>query len=164
MSVRRIVRYPDPILRQVATPVQIVDDSIRQLVADLTDTMRKHHAWGLAAPQIGVPLRVCVIQPRSTPRSPVARLVLINPVLSGFTGKHRAMEACLSLPGRQVMVRRARRCFVDALNLDGTNVGAPCWVQDWEARVVQHEVDHLDGILIIDQGSKVRQRPREVRM
>lgn len=166
MSVRTILLHPDPILRLVA-PVGTDLDTVGQLVADLTDTMRKHHALGLSAPQIGVSLRVCVVERSRCDRAPRAPqpwekpLVLVNPILSGFSGKTTAMEGCLSLPGRQLRMRRSRQCFVESFSPEVGHVTRG-WVHDFEARVVQHEVDHLDGILIIDQGSKVRHRPREV--
>lgn len=166
MSVRAIVVHPAPILRQVAEPVTTLDERLVMLIKDLTDTMRHHRALGLAAPQIGVPLRVCVIEQSRcgrkarAPEKWEAPLVLINPELSGFAGKTHGVEGCLSLPGRQIQVRRARRCLIHASDSAG-NRGAFGWVHELEARVVQHEVDHLDGILIIDQGSKLRRRTAE---
>lgn len=159
MSIRKIVLYPAPILRQIAAPVETIDDAVRQLVADLVDTMRAHRGLGLAAPQVGSSLRICVVE--LPPRAPHSEtpLVLINPQLSDLRGKSEKPEACLSLPGRQTRIRRATSCVVTAIDSRGEPLRY--LLQNMEARVVQHEVDHLDGILIIDTGSKIRSRLRE---
>jgi peptide deformylase len=140
-------------LRQRAAPVTDIDD-VRQLAADLVHTMRASHGLGLAANQVGVAIRVCVVE--ATPKNgkqPDA-ITLINPEILEWSGKQEDWESCLSIPGSRVRVRRARRIVVQALDLTGEL--RRYIAEKFEARTMQHEIDHLSGILIIDQSSKLR--------
>lgn len=156
--IRPILHLPHPALRATAAPVLELDGAVRQLAADLVHTMRAAQGLGLAANQVGVLQRVCVIEGPSRHGAQPTPVTLINPELLEWTGKQDGFEMCLSLPGSRVRVRRARRIVVQALDLAGElrrYIAA-----DLEARTMQHEIDHLDGILIIDQSSKLRLQRR----
>ncbi len=151
MAMRLVRQYPDPALRVPATVIADVDDDVRSLVERMADIMRRSHGVGLAAPQIGVLQRVFVY--RSGADEPVH--VLINPELSETSDEMEAdTEGCLSLLGGEVTVSVDRHIRVVARGLD--EAGAPIEVEaeGLEARVIQHELDHLDGILIIDRAPK----------
>ncbi len=157
MTVRPIRLYGDPVLRTEADPVTSFDAELRALVADLEETVRVPGRAGVAAPQIGVSLRLFSYN--------VAGQVghLINPVLSGLTGEQDDEEACLSLPGLGFETRRAQS--VTARGFD--QYGEPLVIEGtgFLARALQHETDHLDGTLYIDtlRGDVRRQALRELR-
>ncbi len=138
--------YPDPILRQVAKPVAKIDSRITALADLMADIMIKSSGIGLAAPQIGLPLRLIVFTLTGKPEDVE---VLINPELSNFQGASEIEEGCLSLPGIRAKVRRPAACTVHALNLEGDPFILDA--VDLAATVVQHETDHLDGALFIDR-------------
>jgi len=138
--------YPDPILRQKAKPVEIVNSGIATLAELMGDIMIKSSGIGLAAPQIGMPLRMFVF---SLTGKPEDIEVLINPELSNLQGTSEIEEGCLSLPGIRAKVRRPAACTVTALNLDGNQFVTDA--VDLAATVIQHEFDHLDGTLFIDR-------------
>jgi peptide deformylase len=151
MAVRPVLKMGHPLLQQVAAPVTAFGTrELLDLVADMDDTMRALDGAGLAAPQIGVPLRVVIFEVRRNPRYPDAEevpyTVLVNPELTPLgAAKEDGWEGCLSVPGlRGVVPRhvrlRYRGCDAHGMPVDRT-------VEGFHARVVQHEVDHLDGIL-----------------
>lgn len=165
MAVREILRLGDPRLRQVSEPVPESawgGTELTNLVTDLVDTMRAANGAGIAAPQIGVSLQVCVIEVKRNERYPqfpeIPLCVLINPQLTPLTQSYDVLapedaisvyEGCLSVPGLRGRVSRPRRVRVQARNLDGNRLD-----QIWEgpkAAVVQHEVDHLHGTLFVDR-------------
>lgn len=149
----QIVNYPDPVLSQVARDVtdselsfgMALGHDLKILVSEMTALMREgDRGIGLSAPQVGVPLRIFVVDATQRKTDP---LVFINPKLSGFSkDKERKQEGCLSLPGIVVSVDRHKALVVTAKRLDGT--AFPLVASDMLARVVQHEQDHLDGVLI----------------
>ena len=150
MAVRPVLKMGAPLLRQVALPVTRFDAELAALISDMDDTMRQQSGAGLAAPQIGVSARVVIFELRENPRyphlQPVPYTVLVNPVLT-LLGEEQeeGWEGCLSVPGMRGLVPRHRR-----LRYQGSDaLGAPIdrTVAGFHARVVQHEVDHLDGIL-----------------
>jgi peptide deformylase len=145
MAVLKIRKYGDPVLRRRAEPVGEITPEIRSIVADMIDTMYDEVGIGLAAPQIGVSLRVVVIADDETRQA----RALFNPVIADSGGTATAEEGCLSIPGIFASVTRAAWVRVDALDLDGkpTTVEARALL----ARVLQHELDHLDGVLFIDR-------------
>jgi peptide deformylase len=157
MTVRPIRLFGDPVLRTEADPVTTFDRYLRDLVADLEDTVRVPGRAGVAAPQIGVSLRVFSYN--------VAGQVghLVNPVLSAFDGEQDDEEACLSLPGLGYPTRRAQS--VTARGFD--QHGEPLIIEGtgFLARALQHETDHLSGTLYIDTltGDVRRQALRELR-
>lgn len=144
MSVRRIVTYGDPVLRQKAKKVHRVDPYIRQLVQDLVDTVQEARGAGLAAPQIGVPLRAIVTNVDDTLR------VVLNPEIVDQSAEEvEAEEGCLSIPGWYGPVVRKERVTVRGLGRTGRPLKIKA--EGWEARAFQHEVDHLNGVLFIDR-------------
>lgn len=149
--IRPVLRMGDPRLLRVAEPVPASDTpELHALVADMFDTMHALNGAGLAAPQIGVNLRVVIFGFGSSPRYPdaeaVPETVLINPVLT-FLGEDQeeGWEGCLSVPGLRGVVPRYRRLRYQGFDPFGKIVDRT--VGDFHARVVQHECDHLDGIL-----------------
>jgi peptide deformylase len=145
---RTIVRYGEHGLGRPAAPVTAFDDALHQLVRDMTDTMYAAPGIGLAAPQIGVPLRVCVIDLSGGTRG--GELIeLVNPE---FVERHEMQleeEGCLSVPGFNATVARPGRAIVRALDRHGK----PITVEGTGllARALQHEIDHLDGVLFLDR-------------
>jgi len=140
-----------PVLQQVAAPVeQFGTAALRALVADMDDTMRARNGAGIAAPQIGVSSRVVIFEVTHNPRypqaEPVPYTVLINPVLEPLgTERDEAWEGCLSVPGMRGVVARHSRLRYHGFDVEGNVIDRE--VTGFHARVVQHEVDHLDGIL-----------------
>ena len=147
MSVLSIRKYGDPILRQKCEEVKEITPEIRQLIRDMIETMHAAPGAGLAASQVGVPLRICVIDisPSDRPRRPMA---LINPRITAKSERVEEEEGCLSLPGLVTMVKRYRSVTVEATN----DKGFPLKFQgtDLLARALQHEIDHLDGKMYVD--------------
>ena len=153
--VREILRMGDPRLLRVSEPVRDFEgQSLRELLVDMFDTMREANGAGLAAPQIGVPLRVVIFgsedpaarNPRYPDADPVPRTVLINPVLTPLSDElETGWEGCLSVPGLRGEVPRYKR--LRYVGVDATGNPIDRVVDGFHARVVQHEVDHLDGVL-----------------
>ena len=151
MAVRPILRLGHPVLRQVATPVaEFGTPALRELVHDMLETMRANDGAGLAANQIGVSARVVVFELATNPRypdaDPVPLTVLVNPELELLGDEREAgWEGCLSVPGMRGLVPRYRRLRYRGFD----ELGRPLdrTVEGFHARVVQHECDHLDGIL-----------------
>jgi peptide deformylase len=150
MAVRRVLKMGEPLLRQVAAPVTRFDEELVSLVADMDDTMRALSGAGIAAPQIGVGLRVVIFELKDNPRypqlSPVPYTVLVNPQLTVLDEQQEeGWEGCLSVPGLRGLVPRHRRLRYQGFDASGAPLDRT--VEGFHARVVQHEVDHLDGIL-----------------
>jgi len=150
MAVRRVLRMGEPLLRQVASPVTRFDAELAALIADMDDTMRALSGAGIAAPQIGVSLRVVIFELKDNPRypqlSPVPYTVLVNPQLTVLDGEQEeGWEGCLSVPGLRGLVPRYRHLRYQGFDAAGRALDRT--VEGFHARVVQHEVDHLDGIL-----------------
>lgn len=141
----RIVHYPDLALRKRCQPVEQFDDQLTGLVNRMLFLMHEGSGVGLAAPQVGVPIRMFVCNHTGEPENDA---VWINPVLSELEGAAEAEEGCLSLPGVTVMKRRATSAVIEAQDLTGNPVRVQA--EDLQARIWQHETAHLDGILIID--------------
>lgn len=144
--IRPIVKYPDPILQNATEPVTEFNAELRTLAADMFESMYAAKGIGLAAPQIGVGKRLTVID-LSNKENPAEKIVLVNPEVIERAGRLYEEEGCLSLPEIREKVVRAARVKVKAQNLDGE------WFEiDGEellARAMQHEIDHLDGVLFI---------------
>lgn len=143
MSVFPIRTFGDPVLRRPADKVGAVDESVKKLMRDLTDTMLDAPGVGLAAPQIGISKRVIVW------RSDDEAGALADPEIIERRGEVEAEEACLSLPGLAYAVVRAEWVRVGGLDESGNKMVFDA--QYWTARVLQHEIDHTDGILFIDR-------------
>ena len=147
--IRPVLRMGDPRLWQKSRPVEDFGD-LKGLLVDMRDTMAHLNGAGLAAPQIGVPLRVVIFGVTANPRypdiEPVPDTVLINPVLTPLSDEmEEGWEGCLSVPGMRGWVPRYRRLMYSGLDEHGAKFERT--VDGFHARVVQHEVDHLDGVL-----------------
>ncbi len=152
MTVRLLHLLGSPVLRQQSTPVARVDDAVRQLVDDLFETMRAAKGVGLASNQIGVARRVAVVDVGD--EDPPA-LALINPVIVERSDEHEvAEEGCLSIPEIFGDVERPAHVVVEALDRDGKKYRVEA--RGYKARAIQHEIDHLDGILFLDHLSAVK--------
>jgi peptide deformylase len=151
MAVRTVLRMGHPLLQRVAAPVaRFGTAELRRLVSDMDDTMRALSGAGIAAPQIGISLRVVIFEVTHNPRypqaEPVPYTVLVNPVLDPLGDERdEAWEGCLSVPGLRGRVSRHTHLRYRGFDLDGRPLDRT--VTGFHARVVQHEVDHLDGIL-----------------
>ena len=158
MTVRDVLRMGDPRLRRKANPVGDVSDSaLGTLVGDMLDTMRDCDGAGIAAPQIGVPLRVVIFGVESNPRYPdapaVPLTVLINPVIAPVgEDLDEDWEGCLSVPGMRGLVPRHTRIHYRGHDAEGGLIDRAA--DGFHARVVQHECDHLDGVLYPDRIEK----------
>ncbi len=148
MAVRNIRIYGDPVLRQKAADVTTFDDSLRALVADLFDTMKAYRGVGLAAPQVGVAQRVFVVDV-PVDETTRERFAVINPVLSQKVGKESGEEGCLSMPGIYEEVVRAEGVLLKYVDENGQSQQRA--VEGYLARAIQHEADHLDGVLFTDR-------------
>jgi peptide deformylase len=153
MAIKKILTYPDPVLRQKVKPVTHFDDSLKQLVADLAETMYGAPGAGLAANQIGVCLRVVVIDV-SGRNEDKKHLVLVNPEIIEKEGCQVDEEGCLSVLDLTAKVERYSKLLVRAQDLEGKTREFPA--EDFFARVIQHELDHLNGILFIDHLSPLK--------
>lgn len=145
---RQILTYPDPFLLRKAAPVARVDDRIRELVRDMFETMYAASGIGLAAPQVGVGKRVIVVDVSPVEKE-IAPLALVNPEIVERKGLVEGTEGCLSIPGVEGIVPRAEYVLVRALDPQGQPVRIRA--EGLLSRALQHEIDHLDGILFIDR-------------
>ena len=148
-----MLRVPDPVLKTRARELRETELELAQRVAaDLLDTMQAHsRCVGLAAPQIGELVRIVAVDCREHPRAPDASalLLLVNPQIVARDGEEVAREGCLSIPELTANVRRSVTIEVEALTPDGEPTALTS--QGFEARCIQHELDHLDGILFLDR-------------
>jgi peptide deformylase len=145
----KIVKYPHPALRTAARPVTALDGEIQAAAARMLDLMYTNEGLGLAAPQIALPVRLLVMNFEGDPEKKESEFVAINPVIIESKGSVNDREGCLSFPGLYQNVRRAKTVKVQAYNLKGQLYEMLC--HDLPARVWQHEIDHLDGVLFIDK-------------
>jgi peptide deformylase len=143
MAILQIRTLPDPVLRRKAKRVTKIDDSIQKLVDDMIDTMRANSGVGLAAPQIGVSLRVAVIE---LPEEEV--ITLINPEVIRREGERLLVEACLSVPGYYGEIKRSETVRVKALDRRGKQIRLKG--EELLAQALEHETDHLNGTLYLD--------------
>lgn len=153
MTVRDVRYLGDPVLREVCSEVVAVDEEVRALVDDLVETMYAADGIGLAAPQIGIPLRVFVYDVRDDAIEPG---VLVNPRIVESKGKQKEVEGCLSIPGLDEVVERSERVVVEGLGRDGETVRIEA--EGLLSRCLQHEYDHLEGVLFIDRVSPLKRR------
>ncbi len=150
MAVKPIVKYGDPVLRDVSEPVEEITSAVKDLVADLKATLKKAKGLGLSAVQIGVPLRVFIVDVSAIDISAETK-VYINPEIIETSGSFEFEEGCLSFPGIYQTIIRPERVKIKALDENGKE-----FVQEADgiiARAIQHENDHLDGVLFIDHFS-----------
>ncbi len=143
MAVLPIIKYPDPVLRRKAKRVRGIDASLNRLIDDLIDTMHDAEGAGLAAPQVGVSLKIAVVQ---MPDEDV--IVLVNPEVVKKSGERIVVEGCLSIPGYRGEIKRSEQVTVKALDRNGK--GFRIKAEELLAQALEHEIDHLNGILYID--------------
>jgi peptide deformylase len=148
MSVYKILTEPDPLLRQKSLPVKSINAGVLRVLENMRDTMYLADGIGLAAPQIGVSKRIIVVDPGDR------LIVLINPEIIISEGEVSRSEGCLSVPGKTGWLNRAQKIIVKGLNPQGENIELEA--MDLLARVIQHEIDHLDGILFPDKATRIR--------
>lgn len=165
MAIREIVTLPHEILRKKARKVKSFDSELQSLIDDMVETMRAAPGVGLAAPQVDVPLRVIVVEftepeddPQSddTPPTPPKLYTVVNPEITRFSAEEeQGTEGCLSIPGIAGDVERPQTITLKGLNRRGQPLKVKA--SGWLARIFQHEVDHLNGILFVDRAEKVWQ-------
>jgi peptide deformylase len=148
-----IVKYGQEVLEKVAEPVTAFDGDLEKLVADMFETMYAAHGVGLAAPQVGISKKLCVIDITSG-KDPEARLVLANPVIIATEGKESQEEGCLSLPDFRASTGRPLKATVRAQNLKGEEITLSG--EGLLARAFCHETDHLNGLLFIHHLSMLK--------
>ena len=147
MAVRTVLAYPHEVLRDIAKPVLVFDTALKNLVSDMFETMDAYRGVGLAAPQVGVCQRVLVVGYKKH------HFEIVNPEIVSASGEAVDEEGCLSLPGVTLNVTRHMRIHVKGFSA----VGRPIVLREkgFLARILQHEIDHLNGVLIIDKGTPV---------
>lgn len=168
MTIRPITIAGEPVLHRRAEPVEVIDDGIRELVDDMFETMDAARGVGLAAPQVGVGLRIFTWQMDNDDRIP-PRGVVINPYVSaskpavGDPSPQDESEGCLSVPGESFPLRRGATARLTGIDLDGNEISYAA--TGWFARMFQHEYDHLNGFLYIDRlhGKWARKAKKAVR-
>jgi peptide deformylase len=157
MTLRQIVTLPDPILRRKARSVTCFDEELQTLIEDMIDTMRAAPGVGLAAPQVGVSERVIVVEyaeDEEKEDAPKKLYVMLNPEIKVFSEEtEEAIEGCLSVPGWQGDVERALAVTVKGQNRRGQPMKVKA--KGWMARIFQHEIDHINGIVFTDRATKV---------
>jgi peptide deformylase len=152
----QLTHYPADVLAGQASSVEKIDDNIRQLIVKMTDVMLKNKGVGLAAPQIGLPMRLFIISLNGTNE---AVKVYINPTVTPIGELDAVEEGCLSVPGIYTKIRRYKKCKVTATDLDGNEFTEEA--DGLYARVLQHENDHINGITIVNrmgQAAKIAHR------
>jgi len=162
-ALRLVRQYPDPALRNAATAVAEVDDEVQRLAERMLDVMERAHGVGLAAPQLGILRRILVYRASDEDEPKV----LINPELVERSDETEVgTEGCLSLLGGELQVPVARHLRVRVAGQDVSGDAVDLDVEGFEARVIQHEIDHLDGILIFDRAEDQERREalRELRL
>jgi peptide deformylase len=156
MTVREIVFIPDPVLSRKAHKISEIDSSTQVLIDDMIETMRVAPGVGLAAPQVGISQRLIVVEygDDENEDAPLKLYVVINPeIIKASTEMEDGIEACLSVPGLAGLVERHQAIVVKGLNRHGQPIRIKA--DDWLARIFQHEIDHLDGIVFTERAKRV---------
>lgn len=154
MALLPILTYPDPRLRRKSSPVETVNAEIKRLLDDMAETMYDAPGVGLAASQVGVNVRAIVVDIAAQEEDSPGLIKLINPEIVFSEGQQIGEEGCLSIPGFVSLVKRKERVTVKGLNEEGKQ--AEIDASGLLARVLQHEIDHIDGILFIDRLSRLK--------
>ena len=164
MSVLQVLTFPHPVLREKCAEVKDITDDVRKLLSDMAETMYEYHGIGLAAPQVGSTLRLIVVdigEDEDTGRKP--RLYkIVNPVVTKRQGVIASEEGCLCFPGVREVIKRAERITVEGLDENSEELIIEA--EGLLAFCLQHEIDHLNGILIIDHLSRLRRELIKARM
>lgn len=150
---REIITFPDPRLRQQVQKIQEPNQELRNLAQDMAETMYENQGIGLAAPQVGEPLSLITVD-ISGPETRDSLLVLFNPKIVHLQGRTQSEEACLSLPAFKTNVQRAQQITVQGLDLQGKELEIQA--EDLLAICLQHEIDHLHGITLVDHASVLK--------
>lgn len=160
----KVVTVPDKVLKCKAKPVERIDEEIRSLIEDMRQTMHRHNGIGLAAPQVGRSIQLAVVEakkndrPDSDSNVEIPFTVLINPkIISASSNRVSDFEGCLSIPGVEVKVERPEMISIQFQDESGDNKNLK--VNGLFSRIVQHEIDHLNGILITDHGPAEKIKP-----
>ncbi len=148
MAVREIVKFPAPVLRKRSKEIVSVSSEEKALLADMLETMYLNQGIGLAAPQIGILKRMIVVDIGSGP------IKIINPVITKRSGREVSQEGCLSVPNVMIDIKRAEKISYEGLDLDGKPMKGEA--DGLLARALQHEIDHLDGKIIIDYANFIK--------
>ena len=162
MAVRKVVTLPDPVLRRKARKVTSFDDDLQVLVNDMVETMRDEPGVGLASPQVGVSSRLVVVEwgDDEDEHAPKKLFVVINPeIIKSSPDMEMGVEGCLSIPGLVGEVERHCSVVVKGMNRHGSPMKVKA--KGWLARIFQHEIDHLDGVLFPDRATAVWQPQEE---
>ena len=147
----KVRKYGDPVLRKKAEPVETITEELKNFAQDLIDTMLDENGLGLAAPQVGVSKRMVALDAGEERGHP---FVILNPEILESSGKSVREEGCLSFPGIYGKIERPEKVKLKAMDMDGKVFETE--LDGLEARAVQHEIDHLDGVLFIDHLSKLK--------
>ncbi len=157
MTLRQIVYLPDPVLRRKALPVTKFDASLQTLIDDMVETMREAPGVGLAAPQVGLSDRLIVVEyplDDSVEDAPKKLFILINPEIKEISSETElGVEGCLSVPGYQGEVERSLAVTVKGLNRHGQPMKVKA--KGWLARIFQHEIDHINGVVFTDRAVRI---------
>jgi len=151
----QIIKYPHPTLRHKSKPLKRVDRELKQMVQQMFELMYSHQGIGLAANQVDLPYRLFVMNVRGDASEKDEEKVFLNPVITRKTGSAEADEGCLSFPDIFAPVRRPEKIVVTAYGLDGQEFSYE--MDGLYARAVQHEMDHLDGVLFVDRLSSAHE-------
>ncbi len=154
MSTLNIVLYPDPVLRKETEPITVFDDSLKKLAEDMAETMYEAPGIGLAAPQVGESVKLIVVDTSKDREQKKSYLVMANPVITSHEGSQVDEEGCLSVPELTSKVRRYKKITVTYQDLAGKQVELT--TEDRFAVVLQHEIDHINGILFLDHLSSLK--------
>lgn len=148
MAIRMIVKEPDPVLHKRCREVEVIDEKVITLLDDMAETLRAANGAGLAAPQVGILKRICIVDTED------GFFELINPVLKSGKGNQTGLEGCLSVPGKYGTVSRYNEVKVEAFARDGQKYLYK--VKGFTARAFQHEMDHLDGIVYTSKATDLK--------
>lgn len=154
MALRNVIKEGDPALRKISREVGEITDRVRETLEDMVETMREEHGVGLAAPQVGVRRRMFVAEPNPEAEEPKV-YYMIDPEIYEMEGEEEGDEGCLSVPGLIGTVLRPSRIKIRAKDLNGELQDYEFF--DFEARIICHECDHLNGILYIDKAIDIRE-------
>jgi peptide deformylase len=157
MTLLTVRIYPDKCLLTPAKPIEKVDDTIREIAKNMIETMYTEEGVGLAAPQVGISLRMMTVDVSEDNTKPQ---VLINPMITERSGNVQSKEGCLSFPELYIEVSRAEKIKIEATGLNGEPIHIEA--DGLLSRCLQHEVDHLDGIVFVDRLSPLK-RPRAIK-
>lgn len=145
----QVLIYPDPVLRRGGQPITQFDPALRALAAEMMEAMYEEGGVGLAAPQVGIEHKLLVLNPTGSKQDRTGELVLCNPKLTRKKGREFGEEGCLSFPGIHAEVERWVDITVTYQDLDGKEQTLPA--NGWLARIIQHEIDHLEGVFFVDR-------------